>query len=155
MARSPIQVHVLPFRRRNGEIEYCVLRRQDDGSWQGAAGGAENDENPAEAARRELREETQVPASAPLYALQSVCSVPISEINPTKRAHWPADLFVIPNWTFGVDCTGFEVKLSDEHTEYKWTSYERAHALLAYDNNKVALWELNERLKIGKLPAPV
>jgi dATP pyrophosphohydrolase len=60
MARSPIQVHVLPFRRRNREIEFCVLRRQDNGSWQGAAGGADNDETPAEAARRELSE---VPAS--------------------------------------------------------------------------------------------
>jgi hypothetical protein len=37
--------------------------------------------------------------------------------------------------------------LSDEHTEYRRVVYEDATALLRWDSNKIALWELNERLQ--------
>ena len=39
-----------------------------------------------------------------------------------------------------------EIKLSKEHDEYKWLSYDEAKKLLKYDSNKSALWELNEKL---------
>jgi hypothetical protein len=38
MPRAPLQILVLPFREvRKSEFEYAVLRRSDDGYWQGAA----------------------------------------------------------------------------------------------------------------------
>ena len=40
-----------------------------------------------------------------------------------------------------------EIKLSNEHTEYKWVDYNEAKSLLKYDSNKSALWELDVKLK--------
>ena len=40
-----------------------------------------------------------------------------------------------------------EIKLSDEHPEYRWLKYDEAHKMLKWDSDRTALWELNERLK--------
>ncbi|OOE48439.1 NUDIX pyrophosphatase, partial [Salinivibrio kushneri] len=34
-----------------------------------------------------------------------------------------------------------------EHTEFRWCGFKEASELLKYDSNKIALWELNQRLK--------
>lgn len=38
-----------------------------------------------------------------------------------------------------------------EHTEYKWLTYAEAQAVLQYDSNKTALWELNRRIALEML----
>jgi dATP pyrophosphohydrolase len=73
-------------------------------------------------------------------------------IKEQARAHWPKDLYVMPNYAFAVDCTALELCLSHEHDAMKWAPYEEAYALLRWENNKVALWELNERLSRDQLP---
>ncbi len=83
--------------------------------------------------------------------MQAISSVPITVIASASRTHWPNDLFVIPNVAFAVDCTGIELTISSEHDEVRWTSYREAERLLRWDGNKVALWELNERLIRGTL----
>ncbi|WP_207650683.1 hypothetical protein [Clostridium sp. DSM 8431] len=60
---------------------------------------------------------------------------------------WGEDTFVIPKYSFGVLATDDVLKLSNEHTEYRWCSYDEAINLLEWDSNKTSLWELNERLK--------
>jgi dATP pyrophosphohydrolase len=152
MARAPFQVVVFPFRRSDVGVEYAVLQRSDDGSWQGVAGGGEDDETPADAARREAEEEAAVPKSAPVYRLQAMSMVPIVFIKEWARAHWPKDLYVMPNYAFAIDCTALELRLSHEHDAMKWARYDEAHALLRWENNQVALWELDERLLRGQLP---
>jgi len=152
MARAPFQVVVFPFRRTGVGFEYAVLQRSDDGSWQGVAGGGEDNEAPAEAARREADEEAAVPRSAPLYRLQATSTVPIVVIKEWARAHWPKDLYAMPNYAFAIDCTALELRLSHEHVTIKWAPYDEAYALLRWDNNKNALWELNERLMLDQLP---
>jgi dATP pyrophosphohydrolase len=37
--------------------------------------------------------------------------------------------------------------LSPEHTHHKWLTYEEAYRLMKYEGNKIALWELDKRLK--------
>lgn len=152
MARAPFQVVVFPFRRSGRGLEYAVFQRSDDGSWQGVAGGGEDNETSADAARREAEEEAAIPKSAPLYRLQAMSTVPIACIKEWARAHWPKDLYAMPNYAFAIDCTALELRLSHEHRGMKWTGYDEAYALLRWDNNKVALWELNERLMRGQLP---
>ena len=49
--------------------------------------------------------------------------------------------------TFAVKIKDCDIKLSNEHKEYKWVEYDEAMEKLKYDSNKTALWELNERLK--------
>jgi len=47
--------------------------------------------------------------------------------------------------------TGTGIRLSHEHAQMKWASYDEAHALLRYDSNKTALWELAQRLRANDL----
>ena len=43
------------------------------------------------------------------------------------------------------------LNLSHEHTEYDWVDYETAIKRLRYDSNKTALWELDNKIKLGIL----
>jgi hypothetical protein len=51
MARAPFQVLVYPYRKNSNEqIEYALMKRSNEGFWQGIAGGGEDNEKPLEAA---------------------------------------------------------------------------------------------------------
>ena len=144
MARAPFQVHVLPYRFSGSEIEYAVFKRADAGYWQGIAGGGEDNKTPLEAAKRETFEECGIPPNTDYIVLDSVASIPVYHF---KDSHlWGKNIYVIPQYSFGVDATGYELRLSREHTEYKWLAYEKASELLYWHNNKGDLWELNQRL---------
>lgn len=151
--RAPIQVVVIPFRMVGGaDPEYAVFRRSDDGNWQPIAGGAEDHESPARAARREAHEEAGLPLGTRLYQLQSMDTVAVTHFR--ARGAWPSDLYVVPQLTFGVNASGLEITTSQEHTEHAWVGYAEAAARLAYQSNQAALWELHERLKRSDLPPP-
>jgi dATP pyrophosphohydrolase len=151
MPRAPLQVLVLPFRRcANGRIEYAILRRRDhvDACWQGVAGGAEQGESALEAAQREMMEEAGIPRSSPLISLDTRTSVPASEFH--ERDLWGPDVYVVTEHAFGVCLDERQtISLSNEHTEYRWVSYDEAKKLFKWDSNRTALWELNERLARG------
>ena len=117
--------------------------------WQFIAGGAEDDETAEEAARREAAEEARIPEGARLLRLDSRASVPRTAFSPTK--HWPKDLLVVPEYSFAVDATGQELVLSHEHDKVSWLSFEEAARVLTWDSNRVALWELNERLRLCRI----
>ena len=76
-------------------------------------------------------------------ALDSRASIPRTAY-PT--APWPKSVFVIPETCFAVDIGDFEIRLSAEHDRFEWLRYEAARERLTWDSNRVALWELNERL---------
>ncbi|HEV8649114.1 MAG TPA: NUDIX domain-containing protein [Actinomycetes bacterium] len=153
MPRAPFQILVLPFRRTvPGEFEVAVLQRADDANWQGVAGGGQVGESVVQAARREALEEAGVPATAPLYALKTHDTVPVSSF--AAKDQWPPGTYVIPQHCFACDLTGIDIALSHEHTAVRWASLDQAYALLRYDSNKNALWELAERLRRDDLPQP-
>jgi dATP pyrophosphohydrolase len=152
MPRAAFQVVVFPFRRNGAVLEYAIFRRADDGSWQGVAGGGEEGETPAAAARREAAEEAGIPATARLYSLQTTSTVPVTCIDEKQRRHWPRELFVMPNHAFAVDGQGCELRLSAEHSELAWLTFARAIELLRWESNRIALGELNERLSRDTLP---
>ena len=54
-------------------------------------------------------------------------------------------------YAFAVKVENTSLQLSREHTEYEWAAYARAYAMLQYDSNRTALWELNRRLELGVL----
>jgi dATP pyrophosphohydrolase len=150
MPRAAFQVLVLPFRRLpTGAVEFACLRRADDRSWQGVAGGGEEGETPEQAAMRETVEELGTPADAAFYRLTSTSSVPVCFFAAARQ--WPSDLFVIPEHAFAVDCTGLDLHLSDEHDEQRWASFEQARGLMRWDSNRTALWELDARLRTDQL----
>jgi dATP pyrophosphohydrolase len=145
MTRAPFQVLILPYRRAGGSYEFAVLARADDGRWQGLAGGGEGSETPLEAARREAFEEAGIPRDARFVELQTTCSVPAHHFRDGSA--WGGELYVIPEYSFGVDCTGRPLTLSPEHAELHWLTYDEAAARLTYDSNRTALWELHQRLR--------
>jgi dATP pyrophosphohydrolase len=146
MARAPYNVLVYLYRRTgDGTFEYALLKRADAGFWQGVTGGGEDDEAPLETARRETYEETGLFPAAPFLQLDTVEPVPVTCFRDSYL--WGEDLYVIPQYTFGVEVETEELVLSSEHTAYRWLRYEEADRLLVYTGNRTALWELNQRLR--------
>jgi len=147
VTRAPFQVLVLPFRiTEPGEIRYALLRREAStgGYWQGVAGGGEDHEAPLEAARREAYEEAGIDPESGYIALEAMSMIPVVEV---AGFLWGDDVLVIPNHCFGVRMRSSEIKLSEEHTEYRWFPYTEARASLHWEGNRIALWELNHRLR--------
>jgi dihydroneopterin triphosphate diphosphatase len=146
MVRAPFQVLVYPYRvLAPGAAEYALLRRSDNGWWQGVAGGGEDAESPVEAAAREAHEEIGTPLDAPLLPLDTVFSVPVTEFR--ARVQWDPDLFVIPCRCFGLALDVPALRLSHEHVESRWLAYADARDLLRFDGDRTALWELDQRLR--------
>jgi len=121
-----------------------VFHRAGHEMWQFISGGAEDDETPHEAACREAFEEAGVPQGQALRKLDAIASVPRRAFANTS--HWPSSLYVVPEYAFAIDATNISIRLSDEHSEFVWASYEGALEILTWDSNRTALWELNERL---------
>jgi dATP pyrophosphohydrolase len=112
--------------------------------WQWIAGGGEGDEQPEQTARREAREEADIPEDARLIRLDAMASIPATHF--ADRHLWGTDVYVIPEYSFGVEVKDEEVYLSGEHGECAWLDYEAARNRLEWDSNKTALWELHSRL---------
>ncbi|PYS87807.1 MAG: NUDIX pyrophosphatase [Acidobacteria bacterium] len=145
MSRAAFQVLVIPFQvDTNGEPRYLLLKRSDKNVWQGIAGGGEGDEEPEQTARREALEEAGIPKDACLMRLDSLASIPAKHF--AERHLWGDDIFVIPEFSFGVEVQNKEVCLSGEHSTCEWLDYETARSRLAWDSNRTALWELHSRL---------
>ncbi len=147
MARAPFQTLVIPYKLTEEGIRYAVLLRSDAAFWQWIAGGGEDDETPLEAAKREAFEEAGIPVETELLKLDSCNTVPA--LGFCKHLLWGPDVLVVPEHCFAVQVDAFEIRLSEEHTEFRWADYDEALSLLRFDSNKNALWELNHRLTKG------
>ena len=151
MSRANYQVLVIPYFLEGGEARYCVFKRADAGIWQFVAGGGEReDASVLEAAKREAFEEAGILPSCEYVQLDTCCSIPANCFEYVE-SEWGRECFVVPEYAFGVMLGNMVVTLSCEHVECKWTSYEEAQALLEYDSNKTALWELSRRIELGCL----
>src|SRR6266568_3497659 len=145
MPRAAFQVLVIPYRvDANGQPQYLLFRRSDLDVWQWIAGGGENQETPEQTARREALEEAGIPEDTHLIRLDSMASIPA--IYFADHHLWESDVYVIPEYSFGLEVENEEVRLSDEHSESAWLDYETARSCLEWDSNKTALWELESRL---------
>ena len=150
--RTEYQILVIPFiRETKDSIKFVVFRRSDDGCWQFIAGGGEDSETPLEAAEREAKEEAGLETEK-YYRLKTVSMIPIDCFREHRNKK---NLYVIPEHCFAAEIEKDMISISAEHTEYRILNYDEAYALLKYDGNKTALWELNEKLKSGKLPSQI
>lgn len=130
-----IEAHI--FRKRKEGIEFLLLKRAENqiypGIWQMVSGKIEADEKAYESAVRELKEETGLtplkiwvaPKVNSFYSdvSDTICMVPVFAIQVDKKS---------------------EVKLSNEHTEFKWVSSKKAKKMLAWDGQRKALELIEE-----------
>ena len=144
--RAPMQVLMIPFTQTQDGLRVGVLHRSDMDAWQFISGGAEDDETPVQAARRESYEEACIPPDAPLYQLDSRCSIP-ANVFRQDFARWGERCFVVPEYAFAVEADPAAIRLSGEHTAIDWLDEASAASRLTYDSNRTALWELAERIR--------
>lgn len=143
MSRSPFQVLVFLCRRREGQDEVLLLKRSDLGVWQGVAGGGEGDETPMETAIRETLEETGVLASD-IVDLDSAEMLSVLDVAGYYR--WGESVDFIPEYAFCADVpVDTSIKISSEHTEYRWCSPEEALDMLEWESNKRAIVLVEKR----------
>jgi dihydroneopterin triphosphate diphosphatase len=146
VARAPFQILVLPYRALDdGDYEFAIFSRRDCDCWQGIAGGGEDDETPLEAAKREALEEAGISTESAFLPLDTLTSVPVTCFGGSER--WGEQVYVITEHSFGVDVTAAQIALSGEHTEFRWLPFAEAEPMLLYDSNRVALWELNQKIR--------
>lgn len=154
MARQPKQVHIFLFRPSESGYEYALFQRSDSKfCWQGICGGVEDNETAEEGAWREIFEEAGISEHLPLYPLESISYLPDNIFSKDERALWGNHIVVIPMYFFAMPFNG-QIKLSEEHTDIKWLSYEDAYDLIYYQDQQIALYELNEKLRRNLLPIP-
>jgi dATP pyrophosphohydrolase len=112
-----------------------VLHSVPDGHWNHAAGQIEPAESAAEAAQRELAEETGLTAAVRDLAIPQDYPVPDGE-----RTRYPAGLESVRIDSFVADApAGWEPTLSDEHDERRWCTYAEALELLTWPEARAAL----------------
>ena len=144
MSRAPFNTLTIPYRWRNGVLEFAVFYRRDSYMCQFIAGGGEDEETPLAAAQREAREEASIEASeADWIKLDAKASIPRSAF---PSAPWTEEVHVVTEHSFAVLATGLTIRLSHEHKRYQWLQYDQADRELTWDSNRVALFELNRRL---------
>ena len=115
---------VFVFVRRGDEFLVLLRSQEQGGYWHGVAGGIEADESPAQAAVRELAEETGL-AGAPTDLGRSYVydGVTVS--------------------CFQVEApSGWEPTLDWEHDEARWCSCDEAEALLYWPEPREVLRKL-------------
>ena len=116
--------------------------------WQFISGGGEDmDSSRLESAQREAFEEAGIPADSYFSPLETTCSIS-TECFPKMRPVWGEHCLVIPEYSFAVRIENQDLMLSHEHTDFEWLDYDTAVQRLRYDSNKVALWELDNKIRM-------
>ena len=135
--RLPVQVLVYLAKARGSDWEYLLLRRipRIGGFWQGVTGSREEGEGIAQAAHREVLEETG-------FSLDAVESIGYSYRFPVEdqwRHLYDPRVENIVEHVFVAETAGGDPKLSWEHEIWRWCTLDEAACLLKYPNNLEAL----------------
>jgi lipoyl(octanoyl) transferase len=112
------------------EGQVLLLRRAADrgGFWQPVTGRLEPGETPADAARRELREETGADVAVEPLGYRHAFA-----LDPSLNRVRPGALVVVEETAFAARLpAGFAPVLSDEHAESAWVSAAEAEARLRF-----------------------
>ncbi len=135
--RLPIQVLVYLAKPRGSDWEYLLLRRvpRTGGFWQGVSGGLKEGEGMAQAASREVLEETG-------YSLDTIKSIEYSYRFPVSdewRHLYHPNVKEVVEHVFLAETGSGDPRLSPEHDIWRWCRLEEAATLLKYPHNLEAL----------------
>lgn len=136
MDELPIKLEGILFSKAHGKYEFLILKRtpEDGDFWQPLTGTLKNGEKLEDCLLRELQEETGI-------------QKPVSITDEVWRFDWRKGENAIIEFVFGIEIDrNAEITLSkDEHSEYKWCSFDEAVEMLGRDNNKKAFQEFKKK----------
>lgn len=116
---NTVQVHIAAFDEVSNNFKFLALKRADNiaiypGIWQTITGTIEDNETALKTAVREVFEETGLYAEAnKMFTLPYIASFFNTETN---------SICFVP--VFGIISNTFAIKISQEHSEYKWLNAE-------------------------------
>ena len=121
-------------------FKVLILKRTPErsGYWQPVCGGVEKGEELIEAALREISEETGIRHIKSIIDLKYTFAY-----KETKKGV----LMDMQDFCFAAEVEKIsDVKISDEHEEYKWCSYIEAKEYLKWEHNLNALEKLMQKV---------
>ena len=129
------------IKKENKDISYLLLHKKQHEQyselWDFPRGVIEKGEKPEETAKREIKEETGIITLKFIEGFKEKIKWFYRKYGKTisKEATY-----------FLAETKTQEVKISKEHDNYKWCSYEEASKLITYKNTKVILEKANKFL---------
>jgi dihydroneopterin triphosphate diphosphatase len=137
--KQPRSVQVVIFADKSSERHYLLLRRVagHGGFWQSVTGSLEVGETHAQAAVREVREETGIDSSEDELIELGVINT--FEIAPQWREKYAPGVVRNEEVCFALQVDPCEVLVdSREHDAYVWERYDRAIEMLYWESSKRA-----------------
>ena len=124
--RTPWEAAVFVYR---GD-RLLILRRVREGYWHVVAGVVEYGEGYAQAAARELREESGLDVGERLIDLERPLTYPLTR-EFRERYGFPPDQERVTTYNFAAEApSGWEPVLNEEHDAYRWCTFDEAASML-------------------------
>ena len=113
------------------KVSFLILKRSKtkiyEHLWQGVAGKIEKGETASQTAIRELKEETGL-VPYRMFVADHVSTFYESNFDQVN---------LVP--VFGIEVKSLDVILSEEHPQFKWTTFEKAYDILTWNGQKKGL----------------
>jgi dATP pyrophosphohydrolase len=136
-----IEAHII--RENEGKIEFLLLKRASyqwfPNLWQMVSGKIKDGEKAYESALREIEEETGIKPEK-FWILPNINSFYLIEDDSIN---------LVPVFVGKVDFNS-KIKISSEHSEYKWVSGKEAKELLAWPGQRKSVDIIEECFDISK-----
>ena len=129
------------FRRRSGLREYLLLH-YPSGHWDFPKGNIEKGESPMKTAAREIKEETGLDEFRFISGFEEKITYYYRKGDSVVRKE------VV---YFLVEALSSDVRISWEHTGYKWLEYEKALKTVTYETSRKVLERAEEFLRNTKV----